>query len=67
MIFKEYDVIRLKRFSNEVPLQPGTEGTILMIHDHANYEVEFFDRTGKSVGTFTVKRENIELVLNMTD
>lgn len=62
-MFREYDVVRLttERFSPTIPV--GTIGTVLIVYDAEPpvYEVEFgVEPDGRSLGTKTVKEEDIE-------
>ena len=41
---KELDVVRLKEDYKEI--SKGTKGTIVLIYDDKNCEVEFFDKEG---------------------
>jgi len=53
-MFKEYEVIRLRRTTSDIPLPAGARGTILIVHDAdpPAYEVEFMDGA-KSLGVYT--------------
>jgi hypothetical protein len=66
-MFKEYQVVRLRRNLPEFNLSEGVFGTILLVYDPKPnlpraYEVEFVDRQGKSLAQVTVFQEDIELV-----
>jgi hypothetical protein len=60
---REYDVVRLKHSTFTIPVQPGTEGTVLIVHPAGlqAYEVEFMD-AGISLGVFTVYGTDLEPV-----
>lgn len=63
-MLREYDVVRLRRQSSKLPLNEGTEGTILVVFesDPPAYEVEFISPDGVSLGTFTVQDSDVELL-----
>ncbi len=63
-MLREYDVVRLRRQSPKVPLDEGTEGTVLIVFesDPRAYEVEFMSPDGVSLGTFTVQDGDVELL-----
>jgi hypothetical protein len=48
-MFKEYDVVALKKEVAGIPLATGTEGTVLLVYldGTAHYEIEFTDGKGK--------------------
>jgi hypothetical protein len=64
-MLKEYDVVRLTQVPASIPLKKGAEGTVLLVHESEprKYEVEFMGRDGKSLGTFTVDEENLQLLM----
>ena len=59
---QEYDTIILKTPLEDEHILVGTKGVILMVFESPSkaFEVEFFDAANKSLGTFTVKEEQIE-------
>jgi len=59
---QEYDTIVLKSPLHEEEIPVGTRGVILMVFESPSkaFEVEFVDAANKSLGTFTVKEEQIE-------
>ena len=63
-LFIEYDVVHLvANFeSEELSVQKGTRGTILMTfeNDSTFYEVEFVDENGESVGIGTVPSQYLQ-------
>ena len=64
-MFKEYDVVALKKEVAGIPLATGTEGTVLLVYPDgtAHYEIEFTDRKGNSFfPTYTVSEEDLTLV-----
>jgi len=67
-MLKEYAVVLLKRPTLAIPLPSGTKGTILIVHSSvpSAFEVEFVDREGKSLGTYTVEEDDLE-ELKLTD
>lgn len=60
---KEFDTVILKEGMECEQIPCGTQGVILMVFvtPSRGYEVEFFDTANNSLGTFTVKEEQIEL------
>lgn len=61
-MMQEYDTIVLKLPLAGASIPVGTKGVILMVYESPSkaYEVEFVDSTYKSLGTFTVKEDQIE-------
>lgn len=61
---KEYDTIVLKTPLAGTSIPIGTRGVILMVFESPSkaYEVEFIDTAKKSLGTFTVREEQLEPV-----
>ncbi|MFC4323262.1 DUF4926 domain-containing protein [Litchfieldia salsa] len=60
-MFKEFDVIKsLKTLSPNIDI--GTLGTILIIHNEEEVEVEFVDTQGKTLDLLTVSKNDIELL-----
>ncbi len=62
-MLKEYDVVRLMRDLDD-NLRAGSVGTILIVYpsDPPEYEVEFVDDDGDSIGVRTVPGANLEEV-----
>lgn len=60
-MFQEYAVVRLKNALSSVPLPVGTKGAVLIVHtsDPPAYEVEFVDHRGESLGTYTIRDEDL--------
>jgi len=58
-----YDTIVLKAPLEGDPIPVGTKGVILMIFESPSkaFEIEFVDVDNETLGTFTVKEEQIEL------
>ena len=42
-------------------LKIGTKGTIVLKYTDNDFEVEFFDDNGDTIGVYTIKAEYIEL------
>jgi hypothetical protein len=61
-MLNEYDTISLKTPLVEAAIPVGSKGIILMVFEFPSkaYEVEFFDVTNRSLGTFTVTEDQIE-------
>jgi hypothetical protein len=58
-MFDEYEVVKAKRnLSLEVP--KGTRGTVVMVYNKNDYEVEFFDKQGNHISLLTVNEVDIE-------
>jgi hypothetical protein len=62
-VLEEYDVIRLKRTTPEIPLPVGTTGTVLIVHaaDPPAYLVEFMDGA-ESLGCYTAYADDLDPV-----
>jgi hypothetical protein len=63
-MFKEYDVVALKRDVTRMTLPKSTEGVVLHVHDTTPpgaYVVEFFDGHDNSVGVYDVYGDELEL------
>jgi hypothetical protein len=58
-MFKEFDVVIAK---NELPGVPkGSIGAVLIVYEgKGDYEVEFIDESGNSIGWFTVNEKDLE-------
>ena len=64
-MFKQYDVVALKKEVAVIPLATGTEGTVLLVYPEgtARYEIEFTDGKGKFFfPTYTVYEEDLTLI-----
>ena len=55
---KELDVVRLTANFKDLPV--GTEGSIVLEYD--NFEFEFFDSNGDTIGVFSTTIDVLELV-----
>ena len=55
---KEMDCVRLIRNFEDLP--SGTEGTIVLAYDGSNFEVEFFDNNGDTIGVYTIEKKYLE-------
>lgn len=59
--FKEFQVVKCTR--NIDNISKGTTGVVLIVYEtNQDYEVEFVDKNKNSLGTFTVKENDIENV-----
>ena len=56
---KELDVVTLKSDFNGVPA--GTRGTIVLEYDGTAFEVEIFDKDGRTLDVLTPPKEFIKL------
>ena len=64
-MFKEYDVVALKREVAGRPLPASTNGTVVMVYsgNPIHYEVEFSDSKGNfHPGTYTVSEDDLTLI-----
>ncbi len=61
-MLSEYDSVRLTRALPMGNVPVGANGVVLIVYmePQLGYEVEFFDNTGKSLGTFTTDEEHLE-------
>jgi hypothetical protein len=63
-MFKEYDVIKLKKPLPSKNLPVGARGTILIVYNDPNlpraYEVEFLDEKGDTLAVTTLQEDFIE-------
>ena len=55
---KELDVVKLIKEFKGLPI--GTKGAIVLEYDGTNYEVEFFDSNGDTIGVFTTPHDVLE-------
>jgi hypothetical protein len=62
-MFKEYDVITLKKSIPSSNLSVGTRGTILIVYDEPNlpraYEIEFVDDKDNTMAIITLTEEEV--------
>lgn len=61
-MFREYDVVCLKTDIIALGLNKGTIGAVMMVYasNPQDYEVEFVDRDGNSLGVFTMPEERLD-------
>ncbi len=61
-----YDIVRIKQPVPNKNLEAGAKGTVLIIYNDPNlplaYEVEFLDKSGKTVAIITLKDDEVEKV-----
>ncbi|EFQ51274.1 DUF4926 domain-containing protein [Lactobacillus iners] len=57
---KELDVVRLKEDDKEI--SKGTKGTIVLIYDDKNCEVDFFDKDGDTIDVVMTPLNKLELI-----
>ena len=57
---KELDLVRLKENYKEI--KKGETGTIVLLYDDKNCEVEFFDNEGDTIDVVTTPLKKLELV-----
>lgn len=57
---KELDVVELKEDNKEI--RKGTRGTIVLIYDDKNCEVEFFDRSGDTIDVIMTPLKKLKLI-----
>ncbi|WP_375036962.1 DUF4926 domain-containing protein [Acinetobacter sp. RW6] len=61
--YEEYQVVKTIKNLNSLPI--GSIGTILIVYTSTNkiaYEVEFIDKDGNFIGTFTVEEPFLDLL-----
>ena len=63
-MYKEPDVVRLKRDIPGAGIKAGQIGAIVMVYDKPSraYEVEFTDCTGSTLALLTLQEQDIESV-----
>lgn len=59
-LMKELDVVRLKEDYKEI--SKGTKGTIVLIYDDKNCEVEYFDKDGDTIDVVMTPLNKLELI-----
>lgn len=60
---KELDVVGLKEDYKEISKgTKGTKGTIVLIYDDKNCEVEFFDKDGDTIDVVMTPLKKLELI-----
>jgi hypothetical protein len=57
---KELDEVRLKEDYKEII--KGTKGTIVLLYNDKNCEVEFFDKGGDTIDVFMTPLKKLELI-----
>lgn len=57
---KELDVVRLIEDHKEI--KKGTMGTIVLLYDDKNCEVEFFDEAGDTIDVLLTPLKKLELI-----
>ena len=57
---KELDVVKLKE--DYKGISKGTRGTIVLLYDDKNCEVEFFDKAGDTIDVVTTPLRKLELI-----
>ena len=57
---KELDVVKLKEDYKEI--RKGTRGTIVLLYDDKNCEVEFFDKVGDTIDVVTTPLDKLEII-----
>lgn len=57
---KELDVVRLKEDYKEI--RRGTKGTIVLLYDDKNCEVEFFGKAGDTIDVIMTPLNKLELI-----
>lgn len=57
---KELDEVRLKEDYKEII--KGTNGTIVLLYDEKNCEVEFFDKDGDTIDVVMTPFNKLELI-----
>lgn len=57
---KELDIVKL--VDNHKQIKKGTIGTILVIYDNKNCEVEFFDEIGNTIDVVMTPIKKLEFI-----
>ena len=57
---KELDVVRLKE--DYIEISKGEKGTVVLLYDDKNCEVEFFDKDGDTIDVVLTPLYKLELV-----
>lgn len=57
---EELDVVRLREDHEKI--KRGTTGTIVLIYDDKNCEVEFFDEAGDTIDVLTTPFKKLDLI-----
>ena len=57
---QELDVVKLKE--DYKGISKGTRGTIVLLYDDKNCEVEFFDKVGDTIDVVTTPLNKLELI-----
>ena len=57
---KKLDLVILKEDYKEI--SKGTKGTIVLLYDYKNCEVQFFDKYGDTIDVFLTPLKKLELV-----
>lgn len=60
---KELDVVKLKKEFAGIPA--GTRGTIVLVYDGAQFEVEYVDDCGNTIKVVTTPIEFLELLIEV--
>jgi hypothetical protein len=61
-MLKEYDSVRLKRPLSDDAVPVGSDGVVLIVYTEptSGYEVEFFDESHRSLGSFSTTGDDLE-------
>ena len=61
-MLKEYDSVRLKRRLSVDTVPVGSDGVVVMVYREPTlgYEVEFFDESHRSLGSFSTTEDHLE-------
>ena len=61
-MLKEYDSVRLKKRLSVDTVPLGSDGVVLMVYKEPTlgYEVEFFDESHSSLGSFSTTEDHLE-------
>lgn len=61
-MLKEYDSVRLKKPLSDDTVPVGSDGVVLIVYKEPTlaYEVEFFDKSHRSLGSFSTTGDDLE-------
>jgi hypothetical protein len=61
-MLEEFDSVRLRKALPEGDVPLGSTGAVVMVYrvPSIGYEVEFFDKSGRSLGTYTTDEDHLE-------
>lgn len=61
-MIKELECVALKCDLPEHGLKKGDLGTVVLVHDHAGYEVEFMTLKGETIAVLSLSPEQVRTI-----